>query len=289
MATGANGTQTSVDPGHMPEEYVKDGWWRHLVLIAVSIVMTVPFIWMLLTSFKPLSEVPLMNPVPHHWQPENYLEVFRAIPFGLYYFNSIFVAAWTTFLTVLTSAFAGYAFARLQWRGRETVFKLYLATMMIPGVVTLVPNFAIVVKLHLLDTYSGLIIPGAFTAYGTFLMRQFMLTIPRALDESAGIDGASPFTIFWDIILPLSRAGLITLAIFSFMASYGSFLWPLIVIKSESLRTLPIGMLFFSSTNGQATNLLMAASVMNIFPLIVLFVCTQKYLVKGIQLGAVKG
>jgi ABC-type glycerol-3-phosphate transport system permease component len=134
-----------------------------------------------------------------------------------------------------------------------------------------------------------LIVPASFTAFGTFMLRQFMMTIPRALDEAASIDGASPWVVFWDVIMPLSRAGVITLAIFSFMGNYGSFLWPLIMIKSEYLRTLPVGMLFFDSVYGRQTNLIMAASVMNILPLIILFVTTQKYLVKGIQLGAVKG
>jgi ABC-type glycerol-3-phosphate transport system permease component len=147
----------------------------------------------------------------------------------------------------------------------------------------------LVVKLQLLDTYQGLIIPAAFSAFGTFLLRQFMLGIPLALDEAAKIDGASHWQVFWNVIMPLARPGIITLVIFTFMGNYGSFFWPLVLIKSEYLRTLPIGMLFFDSSYGQQTNLLMAASVMNIIPLIILFVCTQKFIVKGIQLGAVKG
>src|SRR5436305_7693806 len=251
--------------------------------------MLLPFLWMVATSLKPLQEVESLNPIPSKAHPENYLQVFKQISFARYYFNSVFVSAWVTFLTCLTSAMAGYAFARLKWPGRELVFKLYLATMMIPGVVMIIPNFTLMVKLHLLDSYMGLIIPASFSAFGTFLMRQFMLTIHPALDESAAIDGAGPWRVFAHIILPLARPGLLTLAIFTFMGSYGSFFWPLIMITSDHLRTLPIGMLYFQSVNQKQTNLLMAASVMNIVPLIVLFVCTQKFLVKGIQLGAVKG
>lgn len=153
----------------------------------------------------------------------------------------------------------------------------------------MIPNYTLMVKLHLLDSYRGLIIPAAFTAFGTFLLRQFMLTIPRSLDEAAAIDGASHWQIFWDVILPLSRPGLITLSIFTFMGNYRSFFWPLILIKSQHLRTLPIGMLYFDTMYGRQTNLIMAATVMNIVPLVILFVVTQKFLVRGIQLGAVKG
>jgi len=155
--------------------------------------------------------------------------------------------------------------------------------------VTMIPNFAIMVKLQMLDTYSGLIIPASFSAFGTFLLRQFMLGIPRALDDASVIDGANAWQVFSDVILPLTRPGLITLAIFTFMGNYGSLLWPLIMVKSESMRTLPIGLLQFDSVYDKATHLMMAASVMSVVPPLILFIVGQKYLVKGIQLGAVKG
>lgn len=268
------------------------GWRKstgYLLLTAVALTMLLPFLWMVLASFKPLEEVDRLDPIPTVWHPENYRKVFEQIPFARYYFNSLFVAAWVTFLTCLTSAMAAFAFARLRWRFRDGVFRLYLATLMIPGVVTMIPNYALMVKLHLLDSYQGLIVPAAFSAFGTFLLRQFMLTIPPALDEAAEIDGTTRWQLFWDVIMPLARPGLITLAIFTFMGNYGSFFWPLILIKSEHLRTLPIGMLFFDSNYGRQTNLIMAASVMNIIPLVILFLVSQKFLVRGIQLGAVKG
>ncbi len=272
-------------------------WWNragkvlasHLILTLIALTTLAPFVWMVLASFKPLEEVEQINPLPSVWHPENYAKVFEQIPFARYYFNSVFIAAWVTFLQCLTSAMAAYAFARLQWKGRDAVFRLYLATLMIPGVVTMIPNYTLMVWLHLLDSYVGLIVPAAFSAFGTFLLRQFMLTIPPSLDEAAKIDGATHWQIFWDIIMPLSRAGLITLAIFTFMGNYGSFFWPLILIKSEHLRTLPIGMLYFDTNYGRQTNLIMAASVMNIIPLVILFVVSQRFLVRGIQLGAVKG
>jgi ABC-type glycerol-3-phosphate transport system permease component len=273
------------------------GWWyrrgrfiaSHIALIVLAATMLVPFAWMVLASFKPLQEVEQLNPFPSVWRPENYLRVFEQVPFARYYFNSVFIASWVTFLQCLTSAMAAYAFARLRWRGRDMVFRLYLATLMVPGVVVMIPNYTLMVKLHLLDSYLGLIVPASFSAFGTFLLRQFMLTIPPALDEAASIDGASPWQIFWDVIMPLTRAGLVTLAIFTFLGNYGSFFWPLILVKSEYLRTLPIGMLYFDTMYGRQTNLIMAASVMNIIPLIILFVAAQRHIVRGVQLGAVKG
>jgi ABC-type glycerol-3-phosphate transport system permease component len=276
-------------------------WWfstgrfyvSHAFLIAVALTMLLPFLWMIFASFKPMNEIEQfrLNPLPVEWHPENYTDVLnnKDISFKRYYFNSVFVAAWVTLLSCFTSSLAAFAFARMRWPGRDLIFKLYLGTMMIPGVVTMIPNYTLMVKLHLLDSYTGLIVPAAFTAFGTFLLRQFMLTIPQSLDEAATIDGASYWQLFADVILPLARPGLIVLAIFTFMGNYGSFFWPLVLIKSEHLRTLPIGMLYFDTMYGRQTNLIMAASVMNIVPLILLFVLLQRYLVQGIQLGAVKG
>lgn len=263
----------------------------HGALIAIAAAMTLPFAWMVLASFKTLTELYDPNPFPSTWHWENYANVWNSdrISFKKYYFNSIFVAAWVTFLTCLTSAMAAYAFARLDWRWRDHVFKLYLATMMIPSLVTMIPVYTLMVNMGLLDSYAALIVPASFGAFGTFLLRQFMLGLPRSLDEAAHIDGASHWRIFWDIILPLSRPGLIVLAIFTFVGNFGSFFWPLILIKSAHLRTLPIGMLYLDEEYRQETNLVLAASVLNVIPLIVVFVLLQRHLVKGIQLGAVKG
>ncbi len=261
----------------------------HLGLIAIALTTVLPFIWMVLASFKPMSEIENLNPVPSTWHPENYPAVFAQISFARYYVNSFFVACWVTFLQLMTSAMAAYSFSRLHWKGRDAVFKLYLATMMIPGIVTMIPNYTLMVKMGLLDSYAGLIIPAAFSAFGTFLLRQFMLGIPSALDEAAEIDGANHWQIFWNVIMPMARPGLITLGIFTFLYNYQSFFWPLVLIKSDHLRTLPIGMLFFDSAYGKQTNVLMAASFMCIAPLIAMFVAAQKFIVKGIQMGAVKG
>ncbi|MEQ9455168.1 MAG: carbohydrate ABC transporter permease [Phycisphaeraceae bacterium] len=271
----------------------------HLVLTLLSMTMILPFVWMILTSLKPLEEVGLESWLPSELRWENYAVLLglesaegtelQGILFGRWYWNSILVASWVTFLQVFTSALAAFSFSRLRWRGRDTVFFLYLGTMMLPGLVMMIPNYQIMISLGLVDTYMGLIIPASFSAFGTFLLRQFMLTIPSSLDEAAMIDGASRWRLFWDIILPLSRPGVITLTIFTFIASFHSFFWPLVMLKSTHRYTLPVGLLFFDSSQGQQTNVLMAAMALSVLPMLVLFVVLQRYLVKGIQLGAVKG
>jgi len=273
---------------------------RHLLMIAVAILMIVPFLWMIGTSFKPHSEVERESLLPEQPQPQNYSIVLRRAPdpytgklldlnFPKWYFNSLFIAAWVTALQVLTSCMAAYAFARIEWKGRDKVFFLYLSTMMIPGLVLMLPNYQIMVALGLVNTYIGLILPAAFSAFGTFLMRQFMLGIPKSYDEAAEMDGANHLQIFLDVILPLARPGMITLTIFTFLGNFQSFFWPLVMIKDDYLRTLPIGLLSFTGQYGPQTELIMAANVMNIVPLIILFIAMQKQLVAGIQLGGVKG
>ncbi len=263
----------------------------HWLLAGLSFSLALPFLWMLLTSLKPLSEVGLPNWWPLEIRWSNYRRVFElpGIAFGRWYWNSILVAACVTCLTVLTSALAAFSFARLEWPGRDRVFLLYLGTTMLPGLVMMIPNYQIMIHLGLVDSYLGLIIPSSFNAFGTFLLRQFMMGIPKSLDEAAEIDGASRWQVFWEVIMPLSRPGLITLAIFTFMGTYQSFFWPLVMLKTTCRYTLPIGLLFFDSEQGQETTLLMAAVTMSVLPMLVVFVMLQKHLVKGIQLGGVKG
>lgn len=274
----------------------------YLALCLAAFVMALPFVWMVFGSFKPRLEAEEVHFVPRDWQPENYAVVLRLEPdkytgqlldirFGRFYFNSVFVTMAVALIQLLTCAMAAYAFARIRWPGRDKVFFLYLGTLMIPGVVLMIPNFQLMVAFGMVDTYRGLIIPAAFggSAFGTFLLRQFMLTIPRSLDEAAAIDGASHWRIFWDLILPLSRAGLVTLAIFTILANYQSFFWPLVMLKTKALYTLPIGLLEFDTSYGKQTELILAATVMATVPLILVFLSAQRAIVRGIQLGAVKG
>jgi ABC-type glycerol-3-phosphate transport system permease component len=281
-------------------------WWRKsqfgrfAFLCLFGIVIAMPFIWMVSASFKERDEVESVSLVPEEPTPDNYPIVLNLEPdpatqeyldlqFGRWYFNSIMVATCVTFLQVFTSALAAFAFARLKWPGRDTVFLLYLATMMIPGLVVMIPNFQVMVFLDFLNTYHGLIIPAAFTAFGTFLLRQFMLSISPALDEAARIDGASHATVFWDVILPLARPGLVALAILTFLAQYQNFFWPLVMLNDQQYYPMGVGMLALDTSYGRQTELIMAATVMNIVPMIIVFVIFQKFIVQGLQLGGVKG
>lgn len=273
---------------------------RFAALCIIGFTMSIPFVWMVSMSFKPRHEVEELQIVPKEPTARNYLIVLDRMPdpgtgkklqlkFGRWYFNSLFIALCVTLVQVLTSAMAAYAFSRMRWKGRDTVFLLYLATMMIPGVVTMIPNFQIMVGLRFIDTYHGLVIPMAFSAFGTFLLRQFMLSIPPALDEAAEMDGATHWQIFWDVIVPLARPGLMALAIITYLGAYQSFFWPLIMLNDEQLFPMSVGMLALDSSYGRQTELIMAATVMNVVPLIIVFVVFQKNLVKGLQLGSVKG
>ncbi len=273
---------------------------RLVLLSVIGFSISIPFVWMVAASFKPRAEIEKVNIVPEEPTLKNYPIVLDRMPdpvtdryldlrFGRWYFNSVFTAACVTFLQVLTSCMAAYAFARIRWRGRDTVFLLYLATMMIPGVVTMIPNFQIMISLRFLNTYHGLIVPAAFSAFGTFLLRQFMLSIPPAMDEAATIDGANHWRLFWDIIMPQARPGVIALAIITFLGSYQSFFWPLIMLNQDAYYPMPVGMLALDSTYGRQTELIMAATVMNVVPLLIIFITFQKFLVKGLQLGGVKG
>ncbi|MBN1513238.1 MAG: carbohydrate ABC transporter permease [Phycisphaerae bacterium] len=269
---------------------------RYLLMTVLAAAMFLPFIWMVCTAFKSSGEVEGAHFWPQLPKPENFKIILRLMPdpfthrmvnvyLWKWIYNSLFVAGWVTALQVFTSSLAAYAFSRIRWKGRDKVFILYLATMMIPAMVLTIPRFQIMVSLNLVNTYRGLIVPMAFSAFGTFLLRQFMLGIPLSYDEAAEIDGAGHWRIFLDVVLPLARPGLITLAIFTFLMNYRNLLWPLVMIKSDYLRNVPIGLLTFQGQYGSQTELLMATTVICIIPLIIMFILLQKRLVRGIHLG----
>lgn len=263
----------------------------YIVLSLVGISMLIPFFWMLSTSLKPLAQVfvlpPQWIPEPFMWQ--NYVDAWTRVPFATWYLNSAFVAIVVTAGQVFTSALAAYAFSRLHFPGRDKLFFAYLATMMIPGSVTMIPVFILCKTLGMVDTYAGLIIPGMFSAYGTFLLRQFFMGLPTELEDAAKIDGCSLFGIFRQVIVPLSKPALATLTTFTFMGSWGSFLWPLIMTNSIEMKTLPVGLFAFMGMYNCAWTMLMAGSVMATIPVLLVFLFNQRFFVAGIQLGAVKG
>ena len=220
----------------------------------------------------------------------NYTKVIEVMPFAKFYFNSIFVAICVTIGQVATSAMSGYAFSRLSFPGRDKLFMGYLATMMIPYAVLLVPLYILMNWLNWIDTYKALIVPAMFSAYGTFMLRQFFMGIPVDLEDAAKIDGCNYFRIFLHIILPLSKPALATLTVFTFMGSWMNFMWPLIVVNSIKMKTLPVGLAYFQETGfGTEYNLLMAGAVMATIPIIIVFVFTQRFFVEGIKMSGLKG
>ena len=279
----------------------------YVIIIIGGISMVVPFLWMAVTSIKQPNEVfSLSGNIT--WWPENFVwkdtvingenirawwgnypDAWNAINIPRLYLNSLFVAIVSTFLQVLTSTWAAYAFARLRFPGRDTLFLGYLATMMIPGSVTIIPLFMIMRMCGLVDTYWALILPGAFSAYGTFMLRQFFMGLPGELEDAAKIDGCSYFMIWKNVIIPLSMPAIATLTTFTFMGVWASFMWPLIVCISEEVRTLPIGLQYFQGMHAMEYTQLMAASMMIVVPVIIIFIFNQKYFVEGIKLSGLGG
>jgi multiple sugar transport system permease protein len=257
--------------------------------------MLAPFVWMVHTSLMPSYEAYIFPPklVPSHWAWENYPVSMSYFPFGRFYVNSAIVSFTITIVQLLTCSLGAYAFARLRFPGRGAIFMVYLATMMVPFQVTLVPLFIIIRELGWIDTYLALTVPFFFSAFGTFLLRQYFLTIPHDLDDAARIDGAGFFGVYWRVIMPLSGPALATLGIFVFLYFWNLLLWPLVVINSTELRTIPFGLAMFV---GQAAgnqivnwNQLMAASTVAVVPVLIIFVAGQKYFVRGITLTGIKG
>ena len=263
----------------------------YILLGIGGITMLVPFLWMISTSLKDAGAVftypPKWIPDPFVWK--NYIEVLKVVPFARFYFNSIFVAVVVTIGQVFTSSLAAYAFSRLKFPGRDKLFFAYLATMMIPGSVTMIPVYVLLRLLGWVDTYKALIIPAMFSAYGTFMLRQFFMTLPKELEDAAKIDGSGFFGIYWRITLPLSKPALATLTIFTFMGSWGSFMWPLLVTNSMELKTLPVGLESFQSIYTTDWTLLMAGSVMAMLPIVLIFIFNQRFFVEGIKLSGIKG
>jgi multiple sugar transport system permease protein len=260
-------------------------------LLVAAATMIMPFLWMLSTSLKADQFVLTMPPqfLPRPLTLDSYQRLMELFPIAHMFFNSLFVAVVTTVGQVFISAMAAYAFARMQFRGRDVVFLLYLATLMIPSQVTITPLFILMRYLGWINTYQGLIAPGIFTAFGTFLLRQFFLTLPRDLEEAAFIDGATHLTVFLRIILPLARPALATLAVFAFMGSWNSFLWPLFIVRNEVLMTLPVGLATLHGRWLTQWNLVMAGSVITVIPMLIIYLFAQRYFVRGVVLSGLKG
>ncbi len=263
----------------------------YTLLMVSALFMIVPFLWMLSTSLKADQYVLTMPPqfFPRPLSLRSYVRLAELFPIGRMFFNSLLVATLTTLGQLVTCSMAAYAFARMRFKGSNALFLVYLATLMIPFQVTITPLFILMRYLGWINTYQGLIFPGMFSAFGTFLLRQTFLTIPKELDEAAVIDGASHFTIYQRIILPLSKPALATLGVFSFMGSWNAFLWPLFVVRDMEMMTLPVGLATLHGRWLTEWNLVMAGTVITILPMLVVYLIAQKYFVRGVLLSGIKG
>ncbi len=277
----------------------------YLVLMALAFSMLIPFLWMIFTSFKPKDEIFKMPPViwTTHYTLEHFVRALTRGKFNLYFANSLIVSGTTTVLNVLITSMAGYAFSRLQWRLREFFFMVVLAVMMLPGLIALIPTFLIVKATPFaggnnwlgqggtgwLDSYPGLIVPSLGGGFAVFLLRQFFLTLPKELEDAARIDGCSEFAIFSRIILPLSKAVLAVVAIFTFQGSWNDFLWPLVIVQSDRMRTIQLGLTLFHSQHTVDWGVLMAGTAIATAPTVAIFLVAQRYFVQGIALTGIKG
>lgn len=254
--------------------------------------MLVPFLWMLSTSLKVPREIFTYPPqlIPTEWAWSNYRDTLTALPFGRFYLNSIFVSVSSSLIQISSASLAAFAFSRLRFKGRDPLFLLYLATLMIPFQVTMIPNFIIISRvLDWYDTFNALILPTSFSAFSVFLLRQFFRSLPLEMDEAARIDGATSFRIWWQIVLPLSGPALAALAIFVFLGSWNSFLWPLVVTTSMHMRTIPVGLSAFQGQYNTQWNLLMAGSVIALLPVLLVYMLGQNWFQRGITLSGMGG
>lgn len=261
-----------------------------ILLCVGSLFVVVPFVWMIFSSFKEIDEFYLIPPkiLPKKFMLDNFKELFDKANFGKYYLNSLFVTGMQVVLNLFIVTMAGYGFAKYKFKGKKVFFTMILSTTMVPWVATIIPLYILTYKVGAIDTYFGLIFPGITDAFSIFLMRNFMTTIPTAFIEAARIDGAGEFYIFHKLILPLVKPIIAVITINKFVASWNAFQWPLLVVNSDELRTLPVAIAKFSSQYYDAYNLKMAAATLAIIPVLIVYISFQKYFVQGISLTGVK-
>ena len=259
----------------------------HTILLITGLGMLIPFFVMVLLSLSKDNSLSFVN---FGFTFENYKHVFETIPITRYFLNSLIVATLSTIGQVFLSTLAGYGFARINFKGRDTLFFLFLITMFIPPQVNIIPLFYLMRELHFVDTYQGLILPALFGGFGVFMMRQYFIGFSKELEEASIIDGCNPIQTFFKIVVPLAKPAIATLAIFTFITSWNSFIWPLIITNSESLRTLPLGLAIFKGSYREITlwGDLFACSLICAIPTILIFLLQKKYLINDILKGTVK-
>ena len=264
----------------------------YILLALGSILMLLPFIWMFISSLMSPHEITAINPrvfFPANFMWDNYQRAWNTAPFDMYFINSIIVAVLGTIGELITTILAAYAFSRMNFYGRDLLFALLLGTMMIPSELMLIPNFVTIANLGWVDSYFALIVPWLASVFSIFLLRQFFLGIPIQLSYAAKVDGCSDFRFLWEVMVPLAKPALITITLLTTISSWNAFLWPLIVTNSHAMRTIPVGLAMFRNEAGSFYELLMAASVVSIMPMFLLYVFMQKHIVNAVSRSGLKG
>ena len=269
------------------------GHWLRVngALLVLAVLSLAPLAWMLSVSFMARGEASHFPPplLPATPTLDNYRELFQRTGIGRNFANSLLVAGAITLLSLLVNTLAGYAFAKLRFRGRERIFQLLLAALVVPAQVAMLPLFLLMKQLGLVNTYWGVIIPGLASVFGIFLVRQYARSIPDELIEAARIDGAGELRIFFQVVLPMLKPVLVTLAIFTFMGAWNDFMWPLIVLTDQAHYTLPVALASLSREHVMDVELMMAGAVVTVLPVLLLFLLLQRYYIQGLLLGSVKG
>jgi len=260
------------------------------ILLFIAMLMIGPFLWTVSTAFKGSEEVFAVPPrmFPEEWRLSNFSEVWNLLPFGTFAVNSLVVSVMAVVSNVLLASLAAYPLARMEFKGKRLAFLAILSTMMVPEQVIMIPIYRVCLRLGLLNTLAGVVFPFSVNAFGIFLMRQFYKSIPRDLDDAALIDGCSPLRIWWEILVPLSKPAIATLAVFTFVGAWSNFLWPLVILRDVEQFTLPVGLSYLVSTFSANYKFVAAAAVLTTIPVVVVFLLMQRYFIQGLLSGSVK-
>jgi multiple sugar transport system permease protein len=263
----------------------------HAVLVVGALLTLTPLLWMVSASFMTTNEANSFPPrlLPHAPTLQNYRDLFTRLDLARFFLNSTLVAVSATLLSLLCNGMAGYAFAKLRFRGRERVFRILLGALVIPAQVGMMPLFLLLKSMGLVNTIAGVVVPFMAGVFGIFMIRQYALSIPDDLLDAARVDGAGEYRIFWSVVLPVIRPILVTLAVFTFLSAWNDFMWPLIVLSDDAKYTLPVALASLSGEHVQDTGLMMAGSVLTVLPVVILFLALQRAYMRGVMMGSVKG
>ncbi|MBO1004666.1 carbohydrate ABC transporter permease [Pseudogracilibacillus auburnensis] len=264
----------------------------YIILTAIALLTVIPFIWTLSTALKGPNEAVFSMPpnfIPKDFTLDNFIEVWQTLPIPLYFWNSLIITFWGMILPILLATLAGFPLARMNFKGKNIIFIIIIATMMVPAEATMIPIYLILNKIGLLGTFTGVVLPIAVNAFGIFLMRQAFLNIPREIEESAIIDGANVFQIWWKILLPMVKPMIATLGILSFIGAWNSFLWPLIVLRDESMHPLTLGLYKLDGAFEASTRAVATGSIIALVPVIIIFLLLQRHFINSATSGSIKG